>query len=417
MSDERRSWIDFAVKAAPYFFLNPVKVRWRLENWRRRRTETARRREQQVEHIRYQHKTCAACGAVQDRDATACSRCGEPLGRRSFQVLQRLGVFTPEWVSMSSLLGLAFVLAFGRVLLAAPGGLKDVFGLDARLLFDYGAHFPPAVAAGEVWRLLTACFLHGGLLHLGFNLFALAVVGPQVESLYGRASMLFFFVLTGVLANIGSDMAGLDTVQIGASGGLMGLVGIAAGWGQRQGTAAGRQVRNDMLKWAAYVILFGFFLRADNWAHFFGLATGFVVGVSLRPVTWRKRILAPTRALVGLAGLAAAVTALVLIARPPAVADAERADQRAAEHAAALEDWARVCKRHDAGDKAGALEAGRALIARSDAEDAPNPAALDESALRGICDHIARMRDACTRSSDPNLRDQCAALERADRSK
>jgi len=315
--EEERTWVDRLVAIAPYVGLNPVRVRWRLENWRRRRAEAGRRREQQVAHIRYQHKTCAACGAVHDRDAVLCTRCGAKLGRRGLQVLQRLGVFAPQWLSMSSLLGLAFVLAFLRLLVAAPGG-GSMFGFDPRLLFQYGGHFPPAAFAGEYWRWLTACFLHGGVVHLGFNLFALTVVGPQVESLYGRSTMLFFFLLTGVLANIGSGLAGLAGVGIGASGGLMGLVGVAAGWGQREGTTIGRQLRNDMVKWSLYVILFGFFVPGiDNWAHVFGLAAGFTCGFAIRPATWRSPPLAPVRILTSIAGIGATLAAVLLIAWPP----------------------------------------------------------------------------------------------------
>jgi hypothetical protein len=136
--------------------------------------------------------------------------------------------------------------------------------------------------------------------------------------------MLFLFVATGVLANLGSTLAGLDGVGIGASGGLMGLVGVAAGWGQRRG-GAGHKVRNDMLKWAAYVVLFGFFIGADNRAHVAGLAAGFACGYALRPEAWRRPALAPLRGLAGLAGLAAAAAALLLIARAPAPAEEERA--------------------------------------------------------------------------------------------
>ena len=142
-------------------------------------------REQRSEHIHYQHKTCDHCGAVQDRDASVCSRCGERLGRRGFQVLRRFGVVAPEWMSMSSLLGLAFVLAFARVGLASQGGFSDLFGFDARLLFVHGGNLAPALEAGEYWRLLTATFLHGGIVHLGFNLFALAVVRPN-----GRGALM-----------------------------------------------------------------------------------------------------------------------------------------------------------------------------------------------------------------------------------
>lgn len=315
-------WIDLAVKLAPWFGLKPVRVRWRLENRRRRRAERARRREQQVDHVRYAHKTCAACGAVQDRDAATCSRCGEKLGARSMQVLGRMGLLAPEWLSLSSLLGLALVVAFARQLAAAPGGLGDLLGLPVPVLKELGGNLRHEFLAGEYHRLLTACFLHAGIIHIGFNLFALATIGPQVESLYGRGSLLLFFVLTGVVANLGSGLVGLGgagspNVGIGASGGIMGLVGVAAGWGQREGTSTGRQVRNDMLKWAAYVLVFGLFVRVDNWAHGFGLISGFAFGWLLRPGAWRRPSLTAVRIAAAVFGAAALIAALVLIARPP----------------------------------------------------------------------------------------------------
>ena len=315
-------WIDLAVKLAPWFGLKPVRVRWRLENRRRRAAERARQREQKVDHVRYAHKTCAACGAVQDRDAATCSRCGEKLGARSMQVLGRMGLFAPEWLSMSSVLGLALVLAFARELAAAPGGLGDLVGVPVPILKHLGGNLRHELLDGEYHRLLTACFLHAGVIHIGFNLFALATVGPQVESVYGRGTLLFFFVLTGVVANLGSGLVGLGgagspDVGIGASGGIMGLVGVAAGWGQREGTTAGRQVRNDMLKWAAYVLVFGLFVRVNNWAHGFGLVAGFALGWLLRPRAWRRPSLAAARIAAALLGAAALVAALVLIARPP----------------------------------------------------------------------------------------------------
>ena len=94
---DERSWVDRVAAIAPYVGLSPVRVRWRLENWRKRTAEAGRRREQQVAHIRYQHKTCPDCGAAQDRNAAACSRCGAQLGRRGGQVLYRLGIFAPQW--------------------------------------------------------------------------------------------------------------------------------------------------------------------------------------------------------------------------------------------------------------------------------------------------------------------------------
>ncbi|HTE49528.1 MAG TPA: rhomboid family intramembrane serine protease [Kofleriaceae bacterium] len=356
--EQRTGWIDLAVKLAPYVGMSPVRVRWRLENRRRRRAEAARRHEQRIDHIRYQHKTCAACGAVQDRDAAICSRCGEPLARRSMQVLGRLGVLAPEWVSMSTLLGLTLVLAFARVFLAGPGGAGDLFGLPVRLLVEYGGNLPREVLHGQYWRLLTACFLHAGLWHIGFNLFALSTIGPQVEALYGRLTLLFFFVVTGVLASLGSGLAGLAGVGIGASGGIMGLLGVAAGWGQREGTSTGRQVRNDMLKWAAYVIIFGFFLKADNWAHVFGLVTGFALGWAIRPQAWRRPAMATVRIAAGAIGVAATIAALVLIALPPSVPMSSlgvRPD-------VLMRGWTEVCRLHAAGDDAAARARAQRLL-------------------------------------------------------
>jgi rhomboid protease GluP len=384
-----RTWVDVAVKIAPYFFLKPVKVRWQLENWRRRRAQARRRREHKLDHIRYQHKTCSACGAVQDRDATVCTRCGEKLGRRGFQVLQRLGVFAPEWVSMSSFLGVVLVLAFVRVVAASPGGAGDLFNLKAYVLYLYGGNVAGAVAAGEPWRLLTACFLHGGLLHIGFNLFALSVVGPQVESLYGRTTMLFFFVLTGALAFLGSGLAaGPEYVGIGASGGIMGLVGVAAGWGQRQGTGAGRQVRNDMLKWAAYTIVFGLFIGADNWAHVFGLATGFACGMSIQPQIWRRPALAGLRGLAGLLAVAATIAAIVLIARPPAITaqrelDAARRDWDAA--------WNDICRMQAAGDTDGAMARVAPLLPElRKMNNLDSSAQISPQGIAGLCARMKR---------------------------
>jgi hypothetical protein len=144
------------------------------------RRKAARHREQQLEHIRYRHKTCETCGAVQDREATTCSRCEAKLGRRGFQVARRIGLGIPEALSISTLLALAMIAVYVRVLIAAGGGLGSPGG---GLLVDFGGHWSPVVAE-ERLRLVTAIFLHAGLWHLGFNQLAIATIGPH-QALYG----------------------------------------------------------------------------------------------------------------------------------------------------------------------------------------------------------------------------------------
>ena len=396
-SSESPDWLDRVAAAAGMLGFNRVRVRWKLENWRRRRGQARRRREQRAEHIRYAHKTCDHCGAVQDRDASVCSRCGERLGRRGFQVLRRFGVLAPQWMSMSSLLGFALVLAFARVVLASQGGFSDLFGFDNGVLFVHGASFAPAVEAGAYWRLLTASFLHGGLLHLGFNLFALAVVGPQVEALYGRLQMLFLFVATGVVAFVGSAWLGPGGVAIGASGGIMGLVGVAAGWGHRDGTGHGRAVRNDMLKWSAYVFVIGLLLSGlgiDNWAHLFGLLGGLAFGYSVRPRVWKLSALLSVRAATGAAGIVATVIALVMIARP-AVTLAELDAPASVRIGQRLQAQAEICRLYWSGDQAGAVARARETreVTGVDVQRAEE--------VGGLCEGLIEVHDECRRGGPP----------------
>jgi rhomboid protease GluP len=232
-------------------------------------------------------------------------------------VLRRIGLSAPVPASLSSLLGVAFVIVYGVVLLSAPGG-GNFMNLPIDGLVRYGGHVTFLVELGDWWRLATACFLHAGLWHLGFNLLALGVIGPRVEEEFGRGEMLFVFLLTGVLANLGSGAMGLHGVGIGASGGLMGLVGLIAGWGHRDGTARGRAHRNDMLKWGFYTLIFGLAIGADNWAHGFGFASGLVLGLAVNPRKLRTRTARPIRIAIGALGvIGCAATFGLIVYGPP----------------------------------------------------------------------------------------------------
>ena len=181
---------------------------------------------------------------------------------------------------------LLFFVVYARMFAARPR--DGVFSWDTTTLVDFGAYSLPALHAGQWWRLGTANFLHIGLLHLGFNSMALTQVGAQIESLFGRGRLLFFFIVTGVAAFATCWAMQMDAVSAGASGSLMGLIGVAAAWGQRDGTTVGRGVRNQMLKWAAYTMLFGYAIHANNLAHAGGFVAGAVLGLFYDPVRLRQ---------------------------------------------------------------------------------------------------------------------------------
>jgi membrane associated rhomboid family serine protease len=306
--DPHPDWIDTIVKLGAWLGMNPTRLRWKLIRWHEHRRRDRRRVEQQVEHIRYAHKTCRECGAVQDRDEATCTSCGAKLGSRGFEVLRRLGFAMPQAISLSTVLALAIMAVYVRVFVAQGGG----FGApSAGLLVDFGAQWE--MGAPDRWRLLTAIFLHIGMWHLAFNLIAIATIGPQVEAIYDRTTMLFVFIATGVAANLGSGAMQPMVISAGASGGVCGLIGAAVGYGHRLDTTRGRTIRNDMLKWLAYTIVFGFAIGANNWAHAFGALAGAAFGFFVPPEIWKRRALAPVRALAKLAGIAGMIAAIAIV--------------------------------------------------------------------------------------------------------
>jgi rhomboid protease GluP len=265
-------WIETVVRIAKIVGLDPVRLRWKLLRWQKAWRAWRQRTRGQVEHAGYQHKVCPACGQVQDRTERRCVKCGAPLGARVWQVASRLGLVVPAAISVSTLLGMTIAIAYLRLMLVRPGtGYFSVSGDD---LIYLGAYYLPAIQAGQLWRHATAIFLHIGLLHLGFNMIALAQIGPAIEDTFGRARMLLLFLVTGVAGFALCQALGMAALSAGASGAIMGLCGAAAGWGQRDGTSVGHGVRNLMLKWAAYTMIFGMVIRANNTAHLGGFIAG-----------------------------------------------------------------------------------------------------------------------------------------------
>jgi membrane associated rhomboid family serine protease len=173
---------------------------------------------------------------------------------------------------------------------------------DPDVLHRIGALEPSAVVAqGEYWRLFTALFLHGGFLHLGFNLFALYVIGPPLERSIGTIRFLTCYLISGIASSAGVvalNEIGLVRVAevIGASGCIMGVVGAWAGFLLRHHHApfAKRQLANIAL---IVLIQIAFDLstpQVSMAAHMCGLVAGFLLGLLLAPrAVARGRLVPP----------------------------------------------------------------------------------------------------------------------------
>jgi membrane associated rhomboid family serine protease len=162
---------------------------------------------------------------------------------------------------------------------------------DPEVLHRIGALEPDAVVAqGEYWRLFTALFLHGGFLHLAFNLFALYVVGPPLERSVGTIRFLACYLISGLASSAGVvvlNEIGLvhEPQVIGASGCIMGVVGAWAGFFIRHHHApfAKQRLANIGL---IVVIQVAFDLSTPQVsmpAHVGGLVAGFFLGLLLAP--------------------------------------------------------------------------------------------------------------------------------------
>ena len=151
-------------------------------------------------------------------------------------------------------------------------------------LFAWGANSTWAVVGnGEYWRLITAATLHGGLIHLGFNMFVLWQIGRQVIHWYGNAQFLLIYWGSAVAGNaLGLHFSSAQAVSVGASGAVFGIVGamLAGVWQHRQSLPPGvaRQWLTSLMFFVGINLAIGMTPGIDNAAHFGGLVAGAVMG-------------------------------------------------------------------------------------------------------------------------------------------
>ncbi len=237
----------------------------------------------------------------------------------------------------------ALVVANILVFLLTAAGGGGLLQADGQRLIDWGTNFAPLTASGEWWRLATATFLHFGIVHLLFNMWALWVIGSLVERLYGHGRFGAIYAVAGLAGALASMTWNPLANSAGASGAIFGIIGAQLAFFMRGGhripAELVRAQRNSTLGFIAYAVVFGFVVPGiDNAAHLGGLATGFGLGWLLtRPI---GRLLSPTRARRGVLG---AALLAVLVGAAGVGAAGWAAGRHAAEQAYLL-DWRQVVR-------------------------------------------------------------------------
>ncbi len=166
-------------------------------------------------------------------------------------------------------------------LLMAVNGVH-IMQPDTQALLDWGANFKPLTLDGEWWRLITACFLHIGVLHLAINMYSLLSVGVLLENMLGRAQYIIAYLVCGLAGSAASLWWHDATVSAGASGAIFGMFGLFYAWVTTARHISGEEKKAQLAS-AGTFLVFNLFMglsgKIDNAAHLGGLAAGIIIGI------------------------------------------------------------------------------------------------------------------------------------------
>lgn len=271
---------------------------------------------------------CTACGTLVGVNDERCYNCGRwnPGLWGWSPVVRRLGQdmgFVPLVWGACGLLYLATLAVAPEQI--GTGGFLRMLSPSGQALFIFGASGAvPVFGYGRWWTVLSAPWLHGGLLHILFNMLWVRALAPGVAEIYGVGRMVLIYTTAGVLGFTASTLVGAFLpflpgplagagVTIGASGAVFGLLGALVHYSRRGGSQA---VGQQAWTWAVVLFLFGLVMPGvDNWGHAGGFLGGFLAAHLLDPRR-PERIDHLLAALVCLVASAAAVVASVLHALP-----------------------------------------------------------------------------------------------------
>lgn len=255
---------------------------------------------------------CPNCGRPIARSESNCAWCGAKRPSALRRAFSRGGQNGDTLIKAIIAANVAF-FALSLVLSSHrgfDGNPMSFLAPDKTSLLLLGATGTvPVLKLGRFWTLISANYLHGGLLHIFFNMLALRQIGPWVSAEFGPSRMFVIYTLSGVLGYLVSCLAGIP-LTIGASGSVCGLIGALFFFGKSRGGSYGTAVSREVSGWLISLFLFGFVLPGiNNWAHGGGIVGGIVLAKLLdyRERRWE------TPLQIAVASLCGVATAVVLL--------------------------------------------------------------------------------------------------------
>lgn len=240
----------------------------------------------------FQRKTtgsvvCPSCGSlvgVRDEKCYTCGRSNPGLWGFA-PLLRKLGTdlgFVPLVMGGCATLYVLTLLFSGNELQMVAGGL-NILVPSQRALIVFGASGEyPLYRLGWWWTLLTASWLHGGLLHIVFNMMWVRDLGPVVADIVGPSRTVIIYTVAGVCGFLLSSTVGTP-LTIGASASVFGLLGALVHYGRKSGSSL---IRGQALNYAVILFVMGFLVRGvDNFAHAGGFLGGYATSAFFNPLT------------------------------------------------------------------------------------------------------------------------------------
>jgi rhomboid protease GluP len=239
---------------------------------------------------------CTSCGVLVGVNDDKCYNCG----RRNpglwgyAPMLRSLGSdlgFVPFVVGTCAIVYVLTIIASRGVI--GQGSILSFLGPSTRALFLFGASGAlPVFVAGRWWTVLSAAWLHAGLLHILFNMIAVRQLGPPTAEFYGPARTIIIYTCSAIAGFALSSIAGAyippllffrgSQLTVGASAPISGLIGALMYYGRRTGSHI---VRTEATRYVLMLAVYGFLMPGiDNYAHAGGFGGGYLAARLLDPL-------------------------------------------------------------------------------------------------------------------------------------
>lgn len=238
---------------------------------------------------------CPRCRQLVGSEESVCSWCGTSRSAAWWHLINWTQGGGDGDLLVKAIITLN-VLFFAISLMTGTGGGFLSPGQTSLLLLG-ATGTVPIDYYGRVWTLLSANYLHSGILHIIFNLMALRQIAPLVASEYGPSRLLIIYTLGGIFGFVVSYFAGVS-FTIGASAAVCSLIGAMLYYGKSRGGAYGNTVYREVGGWIFSLFLFGMiFPGINNWGHGGGVVGGVLIGLIVgysdnRPESWIHKVLA-----------------------------------------------------------------------------------------------------------------------------